>query len=88
MKSLPFKEENISKSIKIREFSKDVISEELEWHQDEESRWVISLNETDWMIQLDNKKPQSLNEGVYINQLEWHRLIKGSENLKVKIIKF
>jgi hypothetical protein len=87
MKKLPFKEKSISESIKIREFSKDVISEELEWHQDNEDRWVISLKKTDWMIQLDNKKPQSLNEGVFINRFEWHRLIKGNDNLIVKIVK-
>jgi hypothetical protein len=44
--------------------------------------------ESDWKIQMDNKIPQSLNEGVFIKRHEWHRLIKGKGGLKVKITKF
>jgi hypothetical protein len=88
VKNFPFKEEKLSKTTVIREFKENLLSDDLEWHQDDEDRFVISLVESDWKIQMDNKIPQSLNEGVFIKRHEWHRLIKGKGGLKVKITKF
>jgi hypothetical protein len=38
-------------------------------------------------IQLDNKLPTSLNESIFIERHEWHRVIKGTGTLKLKIHK-
>jgi len=84
---LPFKQE-IKENYRIRTFSKDVNGYELKWHQDEEDRVVIPLHETDWQVQLDNQLPIKLKEGeeIRIPKYEWHRVIKGSGDLNVKIL--
>lgn len=73
--------------ILIREFSQNVDPTELKWHRDDESREIVSENETDWMIQLDNALPVSLNNNIRIPRHEWHRLIKGTGTLTLKIKK-
>jgi hypothetical protein len=70
-----------------RIFSKDVDSEELKWHRDEEDRIVVPLNQNDWQFQRDNCLPEPLNKEVEIKRGEWHRVIKGTTDLEVKIIK-
>ena len=71
----------------IRTFLKDVETEELVWHRDEEDRIIEATEHSDWKIQLDNQIPISINKPVSIKKGEWHRLIKGTDNLKLKIVK-
>lgn len=72
----------------IREFSQDTSSFEFVWHRDKEDRIVQALNSTDWKFQLDNRTPQVLSENkLFIPKETYHRLIKGTGNLKVKIYK-
>ena len=78
---------NISSDTVIRTFDDSINPIELKWHRDDEYRTVVALDETDWMIQLENRLPQSLNSPVFISIGEWHRLIKGKHNLKIKIVK-
>lgn len=81
---------NISEEagVLVRQFSQEVDSTELKWHRDDETREIISENETDWMIQVDNALPVSLNNTtIRIPKHEWHRLIKGSGTLTLKIKK-
>ena len=70
-----------------RIFSDSVTQSELVWHQDPEDRKVISIEPTDWMIQLDNKLPVDLNNEVFIPKNTFHRLIKGTGELKIMIKK-
>jgi len=60
---------------------------ELKWHMDDEDRTVEATHETDWMLQLENKLPVSLDKPIFIEKHQWHRLIKGKGHLTVKIIK-
>ena len=71
----------------IREFNENIDSIELMWHRDDEARTVEIIGETDWKIQLDNQLPISLNSPIFIPRHEWHRVIKGTGNLKLKIYK-
>ena len=71
----------------IREFNENIDPIELLWHRDNEDRTVEILGETDWKIQLDNNLPTSLNESIFIKRHEWHRVIKGTGTLKLKIYK-
>jgi len=72
----------------IREFSQDTSSFEFVWHRDKEDRIVQALNSTDWKFQLDNRTPQVLSENkLFIPKETYHRLIKGTGNLKVKVYK-
>ena len=83
----PYKEIEIEKNTFIREFSKETDSEEMKWHRDYEDRIIESIVETDWMIQLDNELPRKINDKVFIPKGVYHRLIKGSGDLKIKLIK-
>jgi hypothetical protein len=85
---LPFKEELIN-GFHVRVFSSIVEEGELKWHFDDEDRIVISEYETDWMFQMDNQIPFRIpqNEPIYIPEGEYHRIIKGSGDLTVKVKK-
>jgi hypothetical protein len=84
---IPYKEERISENIFIRTFYQDVDSGELTWHRDREDRVIQSIEETDWMIQLDNELPVNIKGVIFIPKGIYHRLIKGSGNLKIKLNK-
>ena len=60
--------ENITgdESIVERLFEEYCAQEELLWHRDPEDRKELATEKTDWMIQLDNKLPVSLNKEVFI----------------------
>lgn len=82
---LPFEKIKEGQDWQIREFKSDVEIEDLKWHRDLEDRWVRSLEPSDWLIQLDDSLPIPMNEEVFIPAKSWHRLIKGSGNLKVQV---
>ena len=82
----PF-DEHIENGYHIRTFSEDVDENELVWHRDREDRIVKSVGDTDWMIQLDNELPKPLTETIYIPKGVYHRVIKGSDDLIVRIKK-
>lgn len=84
---LPYEEEQISENTFIREFKQETDSGEFMWHRDHEDRIVESLNDTDWMIQIDNELPKKIEGEVFIPMGVYHRLIKGTGNLKIKLIK-
>lgn len=71
----------------IREFNENIDPIELLWHRDDEQRLVEIIGETDWKIQLDNQLPTSMNQPIFIKKHEWHRVIKGTGTLKLKIHK-
>jgi hypothetical protein len=82
-----YKDTEISNTEVIRTFAEDIDPIELMWHRDLETRKVISVLSSDWKIQLDDSLPVSLNETIIIPAGSWHRLIKGSGELIIKIIK-
>jgi hypothetical protein len=82
-----YSDTKISEDVTVRQFDDSINPIELKWHRDDEYRTVVALEETDWMIQLENRLPQSLNSPVFISMGEWHRLIKGTHELKIKIVK-
>ena len=71
----------------IREFDENIDPIELLGHRDDEGRIVEIIGETDWKLQLENCLPTSLNEPIFIPRYTWHRAIKGTGNLKLKIYK-
>ena len=81
--------ENITsdESMVERLFEESCTQEELLWHRDPEDRKVLATEKTDWMIQLDNKLPVSLNKEVFIPKETFHRLIKGTGELKIIVKK-
>jgi hypothetical protein len=85
--TLPFKEEKISENIFIRTFYQDVDSGELQWHRDYEDRIIESIGETDWKFQLDNELPINIKGEIFIPKGVYHRIIKGTGDLKIKLEK-
>ena len=83
---LPFQETKLSDNEFIRFFSQDTDSGEFMWHRDREDRIVESIAETDWMIQIDNELPKVIDK-VFIPMGVYHRVIKGTGDLKIKLIK-
>ena len=70
----------------IREFSHITPSFEFVWHRDKEDRIVQATHETDWKFQLDNDIPRRLlKDKLFIPKDTYHRLIKGTGDLVVKI---
>lgn len=87
MSDFPFKETHLNKNLYLREFEESVDIDDLEWHRDREDRIVEIIGETDWQLQMDNELPKKLNGKVFIPKETWHRVIKGTGDLKVKITK-
>ena len=71
----------------LRQFNENIDPIELLWHRDDEDRVVEIIGETDWMLQLDNSLPTSLQERIFIPRHQWHRVIKGTGILTLKIYK-
>ena len=83
---LPFIQEKFENHI-IRTFSKDVETDELKWHFDNENRKVTILEGTDWEFQMDDELPVILkpNTVITIPKGIYHRIKRGSTDLKIKI---
>jgi len=83
----PYTDIEVTDKYIIREFNENIDPIELMWHRDNENRIVEIIGKTDWKIQLDNQLPTSINESISIPKHMYHRLIKGTGNLKLKIHK-
>ena len=83
----PYKDIEVTDKYIIREFNENIDPIELMWHRDDENRTLEILGETDWKLQLDNQLPTSINEQIFIEKHQWHRVIKGTGTLKLKIYK-
>ena len=83
----PYKDLEVTDQYIIREFDENIDPIELLWHRDDEDRTIEIIGETDWQIQLDDSLPTSLNQRIFIPRHMWHRTIKGTGSLKIKIYK-
>jgi hypothetical protein len=84
---IPYKDIQTELNTVIRVFDQDIDPIELMWHRDQEDRIVEALEPTDWLVQLDNQLPTLIQKPIFIPKYVWHRTIKGSGPLKVKITK-
>jgi hypothetical protein len=85
--TLPYKETKLEENTFIREFNQDTDSGEFMWHRDREDRIIESIETTDWSIQLDDELPKMIEGKIFIPMGVYHRLIKGSGDLKIKLQK-
>ncbi len=71
----------------IRIFDENVDGHELVWHKDRKDRIVEIVKGEGWKLQMDNKVPIQLKEGmvVEIPKEMFHRVIKGKTPLTIKI---
>lgn len=84
---LPYKEQIVD-DYTLREFSQDTPSFEFVWHRDKEDRTIQPTDNTDWLFQLDNDIPRRLTKDkLFIPKETYHRLIKGTGDLKIRVWK-
>lgn len=83
---LPFSEKKIN-NYYIRKFSENVDSDELKWHRDKEDRIVFPVEKTNWMFQRENQLPEPIDKEIKIRANEWHRVIKGTGDLVIRVYK-
>lgn len=85
----PYRETRRGRSI-TRVFEGNVDSNELKWHRDTSDRYITVLKSSNWSLQLENNLPINLIEGIsyFIEKDEWHRVIKGSGPLILRIIEY
>ena len=83
----PYTQKQIADNTFLREFSESVESEELVWHRDRKDRYVEIVEGTGWKLQMDNQLPEEMSKGkLYrIPKMEYHRIIKGTGQLVLKI---
>ena len=62
----PYTDIEVTDEYIIREFNENIDPIELMWHRDNEDRVVEIIGETDWMLQLDNCFPTSINKHIFI----------------------
>lgn len=83
----PYKDLEVTEQYIIREFNENIDPIELLWHRDDEDRTIEIIGETDWQVQLDDQLPTSLSQRIFIPRHMWHRTIKGTGPLRIKIYK-
>jgi len=83
----PYTDIEITDEYIIREFDENIDPVELLWHRDDENRTIEIIGNTDWQLQLEDQLPTSLNEPIFIPKHVWHRAIKGTGKLRLKIYK-
>jgi hypothetical protein len=84
----PYQEIKAEHNTVTRVFDESIDPIELMWHRDQEDRLVEAIEPTDWMMQLDNELPTLIDKPIFIPRYNWHRVIKGTGTLTVKITKY
>lgn len=79
---LPFTEKG-----QLRIFKQSIDQSQLVWHRDREDRIIDPNRPTDWMIQYDNELPRNITRKLFIPKNVYHRLIKGSGDLHLMVVK-
>ena len=83
----PFVDVDVNENKFIRTFEEDVPEEELVWHRDRTNRRIHILGGQGWQLQFDDKLPEELMIGrdYYIQKMTYHRVIKGENDLIIRI---
>ena len=73
----------------IRTFDINEDQAEFVWHRDKEDRMVEVISGDGWQFQPENCLPLLLEPGIRfkIEEGEYHRLIKGINNLEIRVTK-
>lgn len=88
IEELPFCQQE-NEGFFIRNFSQSLSDEELKWHFDDENRRIIPVSGEGWKLQIDESLPDDLVVGkeYFIPMDVYHRLIKGSGDLVIRLYK-
>jgi hypothetical protein len=83
----PYTESKEDNDSVIRSFPLWIKPERLKWHMDDEDRLIRPTHKTNWQFQFENELPVPLDKPIFIKRHQWHRLIKGTGSLTLKITK-
>lgn len=86
----PYRDIEVGENYVIREFDQNIDPIELLWHRDNEDRMIEVLECGEgWGFQFDDGLPFDLepNTSIFILRHDWHRVIKGTDRLLIKISK-
>jgi len=83
----PYFETRIGDTV-YRRFEGTVEETDLVWHRDANDRQIKVLEGQGWQLQFDNELPQKLEPGetYFIAREQYHRLIKGNDELVIEIV--
>ncbi len=70
-----------------RTFTEETAKQEMVWHRDREDRIIEPVEDTNWLSQMENQLPIPIKEQIFVPMGSWHRAIKGSGELKIRIKK-
>jgi len=78
----PFRDESNIRTFDVQEDDSNYV-----WHMDHENRRIKVIEGDGWQFQWDGCLPWLLKPGMEFNikKNEFHRLIKGINNLKIQI---
>lgn len=79
--------EELKEQFYWRTFNENIPENLLKWHFDDEDRTIYPVNKTDWKFQFDNELPFIIESEIFIPKGVYHRLLKGTNNLTLKIKK-
>jgi hypothetical protein len=82
-----FNQEQVSENTFFRTFREHISINELVWHYDLKDRYMTVILASNWMFQFDDQLPIKLedNQKIFIPKNTYHRIIKGTGELKIKI---
>lgn len=85
----PYSEE-VQDDVIHRVFKEDVDNEELVWHRDRKDRRVEIVESNKWFFQYEDQLPIEMKKGDVLNipKESYHRIIKGNNDLIVKIFEY
>lgn len=70
-----------------RTFTEETAKYEMVWHRDREDRIIEVVEPTDWLFQIEDKLPIPIEGQIFVPMGIWHRAIKGTKELKIRIKK-
>lgn len=87
MSNIPYKNISHENNIIIRCIQEASDDFELKWHRDLYDRKIKVISGENWMLQLENETPFVLekNSEYFIKKDQWHRVLKGINDLYLEI---
>lgn len=84
----PYTDEYLNENEWVRTFDPSVTeNEEYVWHRDKCDRAIEVLEGNDWQFQFDDELPVDINKDttLFVPKMKYHRIIPGTDRLKIKI---
>ena len=83
------RKQNENEVYSFRTFPKTLIQDDLKWYSHNEDREFLFLHDSDWMFQIEGDQPIRIDKNlkILISEGQTYRILKGTEDLKVRVLK-